>query len=347
MERGLGLDSLAEEENLGFEMDIPPLLPTEPDVEETQRELSVVIPVYNEVETLEELVGRLLAVLDGATGDGGEIVFVDDGSTDGSWRLLKKLHGGHPERLRGLRHRRNFGKAAALAQGFRAARGRVIVTMDADLQDQPEEIPKLLAALTEEVDLVSGWKRRRQDPLDKTLPSKVFNLVARKLSGLRLHDMNCGFKAYRAEVAKGLKLYGELHRFIPILAHGEGYRVAEVAVAHHRREHGHSKYGATRMIKGALDLLTTVVLTRYLRRPAHFFGGIGLLVGAAGFGILVYLSAGWFLGNKGIGTRPLFFFGILGSLLSAQLISLGILAELVLLRTVGLERERSVQERIG
>ncbi|NBB81263.1 MAG: glycosyltransferase [Verrucomicrobia bacterium] len=328
-------------------MTTAPLLPAEPDLDEDIRELSVVIPVYNEEASLPELVRRLLPVLAKEAPDSAEVVFIDDGSTDASWTRIRELQKAHPEVVCGLRHRRNFGKAAALSQGFRAARGKCIITMDADLQDQPEEIPRLLAALSEDVDLVSGWKRRRQDPLDKTLPSKIFNFIARKLSGLPLHDMNCGFKAYRAEVAKGVKLYGELHRFIPILANAEGYRVAEVAVDHQRREHGRSKYGATRMIKGALDLLTTVVLTRYLRRPAHFFGGLGLLVGISGLGILAYLSIGWFLGYKGIGTRPLFFFGILGTLLSAQLVSLGILAELVLLRTVGLEEGRSVQERVG
>jgi dolichol-phosphate mannosyltransferase len=323
-----------------------PLLPPEPPLAEDRLELSVVIPVYNEVESLEELVARLLPVLASQAGESAEVIFVDDGSDDGSWDQVKALNRRYPEQVRGLRHRRNFGKAAALAQGFRAARGRLILTMDADLQDQPEEIPKLLEALTPEIDLVSGWKRKRHDPIDKTLPSRIFNALARALSGVRLHDMNCGFKAYRAEVAKGIRLYGELHRFIPILANAEGYRIAEVAVEHHPRTHGHSKYGATRMVKGAIDLLTTVVLTRYLRRPAHFFGGIGLLIGLAGLGILAYLSIGWFLGAKGIGTRPLFFFGILSTLLSAQLVSLGILAELVLQRTVGLESSASLSESV-
>jgi glycosyltransferase involved in cell wall biosynthesis len=326
---------------------VNPLLSPEVPIEDNRLELSVVVPVYNEEASLEELVDRLMPVLERAAGDSCEVVFVDDGSTDGSWQRICALHGRHPERILGLRHRRNFGKAAALALGFRAARGRIIITMDADLQDQPEEIPKFLEALENGADLVSGWKQRRHDPIDKTLPSKAFNFVARKLSGLKLHDMNCGFKAYRAEVAKGVKLYGEMHRFIPILANADGYRIGEVVVEHHARQHGHYKYGATRMIKGALDLLTTVVLTRYLRRPAHFFGGLGLLVGTVGIGILVYLSIGWFAGFKGIGTRPLFFFGILGTLLSAQLISLGLIAELVLVRTLRLEPAVAVAERVG
>lgn len=325
---------------------VNPLLPPELPFIEQRLELSVVVPVYNEADSLKELTERLMAVLSAEAGDSFEILFIDDGSTDESWERITALHAANAPHVRAFRHRRNFGKAAALALGFRLAIGEVIITMDADLQDQPEEIPTLLKALTPDVDLVSGWKRRRQDPFDKTLPSKVFNLVARKISGVQLHDMNCGFKAYRAEVAKSVKLYGELHRFIPILAAAEGYRIGEAVVQHQPRVHGHSKYGFTRMIKGAIDLLTTVVLTRYLRRPAHFFGGIGLLVGTVSIGVLLYLSAGWFLGYKGIGTRPLFFFGILGTLLSAQLISLGILAELVLLRTVRLEPAVGVTERL-
>ncbi|NDV62443.1 glycosyltransferase family 2 protein [Puniceicoccales bacterium CK1056] len=324
-----------------------PLLAPEPPPDDDPREISAVVPVFNEEDSLEELTQRLVVVLSEQVGEDFEILFVDDGSTDGSWKRIRELHQKHPNHVRGLRHRRNFGKAAALAQGFRAADAKVIITMDADLQDQPEEIPKFIKALEEGHDLVSGWKQRRHDPLDKTLPSKVFNFVARSISGVKLHDMNCGFKAYRADVAKGVKLYGEMHRFIPILAHADGYRIGEIVVEHHARQHGHSKYGATRMFKGALDLLTAVVLTRYLRRPAHFFGGLGLLVGAVGIGVLSYLSIGWFLGYKGIGTRPLFFFGILGTLLSAQLISLGLVAELVLVRTLRLEPAAGVAERVG
>ena len=296
-------------------------------------DISVVVPVYDEENSLVELMDRLKPVLQEVAPGGYEVLFIDDGSRDGSWKAIRELREVHGSVIRAIRHRRNFGKAAALAHGFNAARGGIIITMDADLQDQPEEIPKFLKALDEGADMVSGWKRCRKDPLDKTLPSRVFNFLVRATSGLKLNDVNCGFKAYRAEVAKDIKLYGEMHRFIPILAHAEGYRVGEVAVEHQPREHGHSKYGPTRLIKGALDLLTTVVLTRYLRRPAHFFGGAGLVVGAIGLGVLGYLSIGWFLGYKGIGTRPLFFFGILGTLLSAQLISLGLVAELVLFRT--------------
>ena len=322
-----------------------PLIPNDPLIIGPEIKLSVVVPLYDEEASLEELVARLIPVLTEAAGKLFEILFVDDGSRDSSWKCIRNLHTRYPDHVRAIRHRRNFGKAAALADGFREARGKIIISMDADLQDQPEEIPKFLKAIEEGADMVSGWKQRRHDPWDKTLPSRVFNFVARSISGVKLHDINCGFKAYRAEVAKGLKLYGEMHRFIPILANAEGWKVSEVVVEHKRREHGHSKYGATRMIKGALDLLTTVVLTRYLRRPAHFFGGIGLLVGVVSFGILFYLSAGWFLGYKGIGTRPLFFFGILGTLLSAQLVSLGLIAELVLQRTHVKASDSIISER--
>jgi glycosyltransferase involved in cell wall biosynthesis len=326
---------------------VNPLLPPEPEPLDDSLDISVVVPVYDEEASLPELAGRLAPVLQAAAGDSYEIILVDDGSKDGSWERIQSLHREDPGHLRGIRLRRNFGKAAALDQGFKAARGRVIVTMDADLQDQPEEIPKFLDRIEAGADMVSGWKQQRNDPIDKTLPSRIFNFMVRTVSGLPIHDVNCGFKAYRSEVAKGVKLYGEMHRFIPILVHSDGYSVEEVAVEHKARSHGHSKYGATRLVKGGLDLLTTVVLTRYLRRPAHFFGGLGLLVGVVGLGILTYLSAGWFLGYKGIGTRPLFFFGILGTLLSAQLISLGLVAELVLYRTNPHEGVSRVRETLG
>lgn len=309
-------------------------------------EISVVVPVYDEADSVVELVRRLDAVLGARFGARWEVIFIDDGSKDATWREIIQLRAQYAGRLRGLRHRRNFGKAAALAHGFKMARGRLIVTMDGDLQDQPEELPKFLEKLDAGYDLVSGWKRRRHDPIEKTFPSRAFNFVARSVSGLKLHDINCGYKLYRAEVAQSIRLYGEMHRFIPLLAAAEGYRVGEVVVEHKARAHGHSKYGFTRMVKGALDLLTCVMLTRYLRRPAHFFGGLALVVGSVGIGLLVYLSIGWFLGNKGIGTRPLFFFGILGTLLSAQLLSIGLIAELILYRTHESEREGYVLERL-
>lgn len=323
-----------------------PLLESEQLIHDTRLDLTVVIPVYDEADSLEELVQRLTKVLESTGLPKWEIIFIDDGSRDASWQQIEMLYKKHAGKIRAIRHRRNFGKAAALSHGFANARGEVIISMDADLQDLPDEIPNFLSALKEDVDLVCGWKQRRQDPIDKTLPSRVFNFVARCISGVRVHDINCGYKAYRAEVAKQLKLYGEMHRFIPILADAEGFRIIEIPVRHDSRRHGHSKYGFSRMIKGALDLLTTVVLTRYLRRPAHFFGGIGLAIGVFGMGVLAYLSIGWFLGNKGIGTRPLFFFGILGTLLSAQLISFGLIAELLLHRTLRGDQGGYIRQRL-
>ena len=300
-------------------------------------EISVVIPVYDEEASLEELVKRLNPVLMETAGGSYEILFVDDGSRDGSWERIRELHAAHPGQVRGIRHRRNFGKAAALANGFAAARGDIILTMDADLQDQPEEIPKFLAALEAGADMVSGWKKIRRDPLDKTLPSRVFNFLVRASSGLKLHDINCGFKAYRADVAKSIRLYGEMHRFIPILAAAEGYSVAEVPIEHRPRTTGHSKYGATRFVKGALDLMTVVLLARYLRRPGHVFGGFGLLSTLSGFLVLAALSFNKVFLGASIGNRPLFFLGILLLLLGVQLFCFGFLGEF-LLRYMGFSR---------
>jgi glycosyltransferase involved in cell wall biosynthesis len=301
-------------------MDMPP---------HVKRKLSIIVPVRNEAESLAELSRRVQATLT-QMNMSGELLLIDDGSTDASWSVIQQLQQQHPDWIRGFHHRRNFGKADALALGFSLARGEYIVTMDGDLQDQPEEIPKLLQPLLDDqFDLVSGWKQNRKDPADKTLPSKIFNFMARSVSGINLHDFNCGFKAYRKEVAKSIHLYGELHRFIPMLAYAEGFRIGEVVVAHEARQHGKSNYGPERIIKGMLDLVTVVLLTRYLRRPAHFFGGIGFLIGIASLAILAYLSLGWFIGHKGIGTRPLFFFGIMGTILSAQFLTFGFVAELL------------------
>jgi glycosyltransferase involved in cell wall biosynthesis len=311
--------------------------------------VSIIVPVFDEVASISELVERTHAVFSGGELGDFEILFIDDGSMDGSWKAIAAAHDQNPTTVRGLRHRRNFGKAMALANGFAAARGEIVITMDADLQDQPEEIPKILSVLEEaEADVVSGWKRNRNDPLEKTLPSKIFNALTCRLSGIKLHDFNCGFKAYRADCAKSLRLYGELHRFIPILAHTEGFRVTEIPVAHAARQHGKSKYGTTRMVKGFLDLLSVVILARYLHRPGHFFGGLGLLFGSTGFGILAYLSSLkliWAVG--GIGTRPLFFLGMLLALLGVQLFSIGILGELIIKVSARATPTTALRERIG
>ena len=233
--------------------------------------VSVVIPVHNEQATIAPLCQALLQVLPEA----GEILFIDDGSTDQTWTEIARLH--RPGQVRALRFRRNFGKTIALQAGFAAARGDIIFTMDGDLQDDPAEIPRFLAKLDEGFDLVSGWKKVRHDPWGKVVASRVFNATVSLAGGLKLHDINCGFKAYRAEVAKALRLQGELHRFTPLLAHAMGFRVGELVVTHHRRRHGRSHYGFARLFKGFLDLITVLLLTRYAERPSHAFGLAALL----------------------------------------------------------------------
>ena len=296
--------------------------------------LSVVIPLFNEAESLPELVAKVDQVCQSIAPDAYEIVAVDDGSTDGSFAVLQQLLEQYP-RLRVIRFRRNYGKSAALAVGFDRARGDVIVTMDADLQDDPEEIPRLLAKLEEGYDLVSGWKKKRYDPWHKTVPSKLFNWVTSLVSGIRLHDFNCGLKAYRKEVAKRLRVYGEMHRYLPAIAHLMGFRVTEIPVRHHPRKYGRSKFGAGRFIKGFLDLLTVVLTTRFARRPLHFFGSIGILMAVVGFGIDLYLTIEWILGKTFLSNRPLALLGIALIIVGVQFISLGLLAEMIVQQQAG------------
>ncbi len=292
-------------------------------------QLSVVIPLYNEEATLIPLFEQIQSVVEAQTLGAFEVIFIDDGSTDDSWQKLSKLKAAHPNTVSALRFRRNQGKAAALSAGFAEIKGKIVVTMDADLQDEPSEIPNLLEKLEEGYDCVSGWKQLRKDPLGKTLPSKVFNWATAAASGVKIHDFNCGFKAYRADAIKSLDLYGELHRYVPVLLAADGFTIAEVPVEHHRRTHGVSKYGWNRLIKGGLDLMTVIVLTRYLKRPGHFFGGFGLLSGIIGFCILAGLSLQKIFFSAFIGNRPLFFLGILLLLLGVQLISTGLIGELI------------------
>lgn len=291
------------------------------------RFLSFVVPVYNERESLVSLYDEISGVM-AAQGSPYEIIFVDDGSTDGAQSILADLSAEHPEVLV-IEFRRNFGKSAALDAGFAAASGGVIFTMDGDLQDDPVEIPRFLAKIDEGFDVVSGWKETRHDPVDKTAPSKFFNFVVSKSSGLALHDFNCGFKAYRAEAAKELTLYGELHRFIPVLLHWRGFKVGEIPVNHRARRFGSSKFGAARLFKGAMDLLTVILNTRYQTRPLHIFGLAGTIVGATGLAILTYLTVLWFMDAGAIGTRPLFFLGILLSISSMQFFTVGLLGEFI------------------
>ena len=288
--------------------------------------LSVVVPVRNEERSVAPLLAELAAALDDLEA-GWEAVFVDDGSTDGTFGALTRLHAEH-DHVRVVRLRRNFGKAAALAAGFEHSRGDVVVTIDGDGQDDPAEIPRLLAKLEEGFDLVSGWKTRRRDPLPRRVLSRLFNAAASRASGIRLHDVNCGLKAYRAEVVRGLNLYGELHRFLPVLAHQEGYRVAELPVNHRPRAHGRSRYGLERYLRGFLDLLTVSFMGRYRHRPLHLFGGLGLVLGFAGFAILVYLTVVK-LAGEAIGHRPLLTLGVLLVVVGMQFFSLGLISELL------------------
>jgi glycosyltransferase involved in cell wall biosynthesis len=289
-------------------------------------DLSIVVPVYNERATLAALFDECRAVLE-PLGIAFEMVFVDDGSTDGSLDEIAALRARDP-RARAVRLRTNLGKSAALAVGFRAARAARLITMDGDLQDDPREIPRLLAVL-ESADMVSGWKASRQDSASRVLASRVFNFVSRAVSGIELHDVNCGLKAYRREVTDEVPLYGELHRFIPLLATWRGFRVAEVAVSHRPRAVGRSRYGWSRALRGAMDLVTVVCLTRYNRRPAHFFSlpgaaliGVGMLLCA----YIAYLRLAYgHIWNR----HPLLMFAVLLVVVGVQLFTTGLLGEMM------------------
>ena len=288
--------------------------------------ISVVVPVHDEERSVALLYDELRSALE-PLDTPWEAIFVDDGSTDGTFSALTRLHAAE-QNVRVVRLRRNFGKAAALVAGFDQVRGETVVTIDGDLQDDPAEIPRLLAKLDEGFDLVSGWKTRRRDPLSRRILSRIFNRVTSAFSGVRLHDMNCGLKAYRAEVVHGLRLYGELHRFIPVLAHYRGFRIAELPVNHRPREHGRSRYGVERYVRGFLDLLTVSFIGRYRHRPLHLFGGLGLILGFIGSAILVYLTVVKALGHA-IGQRPLLLLGVLLVVIGMQFFSLGLISEMI------------------
>ena len=292
--------------------------------------LSVVVPLYNEEESLPPLCAQLDGVL-AALGRPTEVVFIDDGSTDASWAALGELAQSYGW-LRAVRFRRNYRKSAALATGFKEARGELIITMDADLQDDPAEIPNLLAALDEpEKDLVSGWKKTRRDPLSKRLPSKVFNLVTSIVSGVRLHDFNCGLKAYRREVAEDALpyLYGELYRFLPAIAHWAGYRVGELPVTHHPRRFGQSKFGTRRLLNGFLDLLSITFIVRFMTTPMHVFGSLGLLCTLAGSGIGAYITHLWTQTGTIQNRHPLLMLAVLLIIVGIQFFSTGLLGDML------------------
>lgn len=290
--------------------------------------ISVVIPTLNEEASLRQLTNEINAAIAGMDRVAShEIIF---GSTDRSWDIIEELSRIRENHVRGIRLRRNLGKAAALSAGFNECRGNLIFTMDADLQDDPKEIPNFINMMNKGFDLVSGWKKIRNDPIIKTAPSRIFNFVTARLTGIELHDFNCGFKCYRREVIDNIVLYGELHRYVPVLAHDMGFRIGEVAVEHHPRMHGASKYGWERYTRGMLDLLTVLATTRWLHKPGHLFGGFGLLIGLMGLGVLGYLIVIWLLGLGPIGGRPLLTFGVLTTLISLQMISLGLIAEFLI-----------------
>jgi glycosyltransferase involved in cell wall biosynthesis len=314
--------------------------------------LSILIPVFNEAESLRELHSEIDAVCSSKRID-VEIIFVDDGSTDASWDIVRELAGrdGH---VRGIRLRRNFGKAAALSAGMQAARGELLCMMDADLQDDPAEIPAFLDKIAAGFDVVNGWKRERNDPWHKVFPSRVFNRMVSWLTGLALHDHNCGLKCFRREVAAEIRLYGELHRFIPVLAFARGFKVAELDVNHRPRRFGVSKYGFRRFMRGFLDLLTVKFLTGFGQRPQHILGAIGLVFfGLGGLGLAV-LAVIWLLTNlppylhfDPIGGRPLLAYSVAALLLGGQLLSLGFLAELIVAYTGREADTYSISERVN
>jgi glycosyltransferase involved in cell wall biosynthesis len=290
-------------------------------------DLSIVVPLLNEKENLAPLTDTITAALDKG-GLSYEIIFIDDGSTDGSFETLRDLHGKYPTRVRVFRFSRNYGKSAALSVGIGKAIGEVIVTMDADLQDDPIAIPGMLELLGQGWDLVSGWKKKRHDPITFTFPSKIWNACMSIITGVKLHDLNCGFKAYRSNLAKSLEIYGERHRYLPALAHWDGYRVTEMPVPHHPRKYGKSKYGFSKFYKGIFDLLTILFLRKYMKNPMHFFGVIGIMFAILGGGVLLYFGADWLVtGHMRI--RPLVVLALGAIIMGIQFMSIGLIGELL------------------
>lgn len=306
----------------------------------------------DEEESLEVLHDRIGSVCNAASIE-HQIIFVDDGSSDQSWDVIARLANAN-KTTEGIRFRRNFGKAAALSAGIAACVGDVVITMDADLQDDPEEIPRFLAAMDQGIDVVSGWKRVRHDPWHKVLPSRVFNWLVSSLTGVKLHDHNCGFKAYRREIFDEVQLYGERHRFVPVLASARGWAVGEIEVQHHAREFGKSKYGVSRLVKGFLDLLTIYLLTGFTNRPLHLIGTAGMCFFATGAIGMIYLSATWVISRLSttihdvhLHEKAIFYYCILAVLLGAQFLLAGLLAELIVSQSYGSNKTYSVAEHAG
>jgi dolichol-phosphate mannosyltransferase len=307
-------------------------------------DLSLIIPALNEREALPGLIAEIEQACAG-TGLEWEIVVIDDGSTDGTFAEIAELSRENP-RVGVVRLRRNFGKSVALASGFQMTRGEIVITMDGDGQDDPADIPRMLEALEQGSDLVSGWKRDRQDPFSRRLASKIFNWFTARVTGVDMHDMNCGFKAYRGECARSIEVYGEMHRFLPAFAAQQGWRVSEIPVNHRARQHGTSRFGLERYRRGALDLLTVAFLGRYRQRPLHLFGALGVGLGLLGFIICLYLSVIW-IGGESIGERPLLFLGVLLIVVGVQLFSLGLLGQMMVAgRRINGSEERAWVEQV-
>ncbi len=296
-------------------------------IEKAPLDFSLVIACFNEEESLGELYDKITAVMRAMSAT-YEIIFIDDGSIDGSAGVIESLHE-KDNRVKLIQFLHNYGKSAALAAGFKLAAGRYVITMDADLQDDPEEIPKLLEKLQQGYDLVSGWKKVRHDPISKRWASKVYNYFTSLFSGIRLHDFNCGLKIYRREVVRTLRVYGEMHRYLPVIAFRNGFRVTELPVRHHARKYGHSKFGVARFARGAFDLLTISFLTRYKMRPLHLFGVLGVLSFLGGFFISLFLAYERIFANKYLSNRPMLFLGVLLIIVGVQFFSIGLLGEMI------------------
>ena len=311
------------------------------------KDISIVIPAFNEYESITELYHWIVRVLQD-TNYTYEIIYIDDGSTDGTWRVIEKIASEDPD-VKGVKFRRNYGKSAALNVGFEKSNGSVVITMDADLQDSPEEIPLLYKMITEEgYDLVSGWKKNRFDPLSKTLPTKLYNAVTRRMSGIKLHDMNCGLKAFKKDVVKNIEVYGEMHRYIPVIAKWSGFsKIGEKEVQHQKRKYGRTKFGLSRFIYGPLDLASIMFVGKFGKRPMHFFGFIGAGFTIIGSAILFYLSMIKIFNEiPGIANRPAFYFGILLVIVGIQLFIAGFLAELISRSSSG-RNSYKIEKQIG
>jgi glycosyltransferase involved in cell wall biosynthesis len=307
--------------------------------------ISIIIPVYNEEKTIKKLTNQIINVFNKSAIKSFEIIFIDDGSNDNSWEEISLLS--KYKFIKAYQLRKNYGKATALMLGFKKAEGDIVITIDGDLQDDPIEIPKFINKINNGFDLVSGWKVKRHDPISKTFPSKVFNKLLSISFKTTLHDMNCGYKAYTKEAVASINIYGELHRFIPILLANKGFKITEIRVIHHSRKYGKSKYGFSRFLKGFIDLLTVLFTTKYLNRPGHLFGTMAFIFGIIGSSSLFYLFIQWLIGNRPIGDRPLLLFGILMMMLSTQLLSTGLLAELINRNTRKLKLDSLISKEIN